>query len=309
MRIASALRSLGLFLGLLLPGTGCIEAMLTNGEIEGTRRGAAAMDTVADFELARSATQAGLAQFEGMHRIAPKNEDALFLLTQGWGGYAWGFVEDEMEIARDRGDDDLADYHRGRAHMAYDRAIFYGLELLGHEADGFAQASRNDKELRAWLAKSFTEKEDAVNLFWTGYAWMSRVSLLQDDPAMVADLFVGVSMMQRSLDLDPDYYGASAMVAMAAYHGRSADAEVDLAKKLFEQALEKTQHKTLTVQLTYAQLGCILGDKGLYDRMLNEVLVANDPDPQQRLNNMLAKRRARRYLSPVRTADCGFMTK
>src|ERR1035437_1155927 len=129
--------------GLLLLGTGCIEAMLTNGEIEGPRRGAAAMDTVADFELARSATQAGLAQFEGMHRIAPKNEDALFLLTQGWGGYAWGFVEDEMEIARDRGDDGTADYHRDRAHMAYDRAIFYGLELLGHEADGFAAASKN----------------------------------------------------------------------------------------------------------------------------------------------------------------------
>ena len=283
--------------------------MLTNGEIEGTRRGATALDTVADFELARSATQAGLAQFEGMHRIAPKNEDALFLLTQGWGGYAWGFVEDEMEVARDRGDDERADDDRYRAHMAYDRAVFYGLELLGHEASGFGDASKNEKELRAWLEKNFTSKADAVNLFWTGYAWMSRVNLLQDAPAMVAGLIIGVGMMQRSLDLDPDYYGASAMVAMAAYHGRTADAEVDEAKKLFELALQKTEHKALTVQLTYAQLGCILGDKGLYDRMLKEVLVAEDPDPQQRFNNMLAKRRARRYLSPKRTADCGFMTK
>ena len=283
--------------------------MLTNGEIEGTRRGATAMDTVADFELAKSATQAGLAQFEGMHRIAPNNEDALFLLTQGWGGYAWGFVEDEMELARDRGDDDLADYHKARAHMAYDRAIFYGLELLAHESDGFAAASKNEKELGTWLAKNFTEKEDAVNLFWTGYAHMSRVNLLQDDPAMVADLYIGVAMVQRSLELDPDYYGASAMVAMAAYHGRTADAEVDLAKKLFELALQKTGHKALTVQLTYAQLGCILGDKGLYDRMLKEVLDAVDPDPQQRLNNTLAKRRARRYLDPKRTVDCGFTTK
>jgi len=305
MRVLPALFSVGL----LLLGTGCIEAMLTNGEIEGTRRGATAMDTVADFELGKSATQAGLAQFEGMHRIAPKNEDALFLLTQGWGGYAWGFVEDEMEIARDRGDDATADYHKDRAHMAYDRAIFYGLELLGHQAEGFATASKNDKDLQAWLTKHFTDKDDAVNLFWTGYAWMSRVNLLQDDPAMVADLFIGVALVQRSLELDPDYYGASAMVAMAAYHGRTADAEVDEAKKLFELALQKTGRKALTVQLTYAQLGCILGDKGLYDRMLKEVLAVADPDPQQRFNNMLAKRRARRYLDPKRTADCGFMTK
>src|SRR5450755_1668678 len=87
-----------LFLTLALT-PGCIETILTNGEIASTRVAAASFDTLGDYELAKVSTQAGLAQFEGMHKLAPDNEDALFLLVQGWGGYAWGFVEDEMEEA------------------------------------------------------------------------------------------------------------------------------------------------------------------------------------------------------------------
>ena len=41
---------------------------------------------------------------EGMHRLAPTNEDALYLLVQSWTGYGFGFVEDDMEDAQDRGE-------------------------------------------------------------------------------------------------------------------------------------------------------------------------------------------------------------
>jgi hypothetical protein len=176
----------------LLSSLGCIETILTNGEIASTRTAAASFDTLGDYELAKVSTQAGLAQFEGMHRIAPDNEDALFLLVQGWGGYAWGFVEDEVEEAQVKGDDAAADYHKKRAKMAYDRAVFYGLELLAHKDKGFEKAKKNDATLNAWLKEHFDSKDDAVNLFWVAYAWMSRVNLLQDDPAMVADLYIGV---------------------------------------------------------------------------------------------------------------------
>ncbi len=40
--------------------------------------------------------------------------------------------------------------------------------------------------------------------------------------------------------------------------------------------------------------------------MINEVLTADDPDPQQRFTNMIAKRRARRALVKSRMEDCGF---
>jgi hypothetical protein len=296
----------GFLLGLCLLGTGCIETMLTNGEIASTRTAAASFDTLGDYELAKTSTQAGLAQFEGMHKLAPDNEDALFMLVQGWGGYAWGFVEDDMEEAQMKGDDAGVEYQKKRAKMAYDRAIFYGLELLSHKDKGFDKAKKNDATLNAWLKDHFDSKDDAQNLFWVAYAWMSRVNLLQDDPAMVADLYIGVDMMSRALQLYPTYYASSPMVAMAAYHGRTADAEPKEARALFEQALKNTKRGALTTQLTYAQFACTIADKKLYDSLVDEILAADDPDPNQRLNNTIAKRRAARMKSPKKTADCGF---
>jgi hypothetical protein len=44
----------------------------------------------------------------------------------------------------------------------------------------------------------------------------------------------------------------------------------------------------------------------LYEQLLNEVLAAQDPDPNQRLTNMIAKRRAKRFLGKSRMMECGF---
>jgi hypothetical protein len=76
---------------------------------------------------------------------------------------------------------------------------------------------------------------------------------------------------------------------------------------MFEEALAKTERKNLMVQLNYAaKYACIKGDRGLYEKLLNEVLAAEDPDPEQRLPNAVAKRRAKRYLGRQRMMDCGF---
>jgi len=48
------------------------------------------------------------------------------------------------------------------------------------------------------------------------------------------------------------------------------------------------------------------GDKALYEKLLNEVLAADDPDPSQRLTNTIAKRKAKRGLSKSRMENCGF---
>jgi hypothetical protein len=291
----------------LLSTTGCIEKALTNGQIEATRRASGAFDTIGDFELARAAAQAGMVQFEGMHRLAPDNEDALFLLTQGWTGYGFGVVEDDMEIAQDAGDEAATEYHKKRARMAYDRAIFYGLELLSHRDDGFKTARKNDATFKAWLKAHFTDKDDVPNLFWTGYGWLAKINLLKDDPEQVADLFIPVAMLERSVELDPGYFHWGGSLALAAYHSRAAVAELDQGKQIFETVLAKTNRKSLLVLVTYAQTyACVKNDRALYETLLNEVLAADDPDPNQRLNSTLAKRRAKRYLGRQRMMDCGF---
>src|SRR5580700_2692550 len=190
---------------LAVPNMGCLAAMATDMQISATREASGVFDTIGDYEVARGAAEAGLIQFEGMHRLRPDNEDALFALTQAWVGYGFAFAEDDAEAAQDKGNDDLAEYHKRRAHMAYDRAVFYGLELLSHTDKGFEAARKNANTMKAWLKEKFTNKDDVANLFWTGYAWMARTNVQKDDPAVVAELYVGEAMMERSVELDPSF--------------------------------------------------------------------------------------------------------
>jgi TRAP transporter T-component len=297
--------------GLSLGSTGCLKSMLTNGQIAATREASGAFDTLGDFELARAAASAGLVQFEGMHQLAPDNSDALFMLAKGWVGYGFGFCEDEVENAEDAGDEDLADYHRKRARMAYDRAVFYGLQLLAQRTDGFEQAKKTEQTLVKWLSDNFATEEDAGALFWTGYGWMARVNVMKGDdtegPAFIAELYVGVTMVERAIALDPTIEHYSGLLALAAYHARTGMAEMDQAKQLFDTALAKTEGKNLMVQLNYAtKYACMKGDGALYMDMINKVLQAPDPDPHQRLTNAIAKRRAKRWLGKHRVKDaCG----
>jgi hypothetical protein len=129
---------------------------------------------------------------------------------------------------------------------------------------------------------------------------------LKDEPEYVAELYIGAAMVERSRELAPDMYAYGATNILAAYHARSSMAELDEAKKLLDYALEKTQRKSLGIQLTYAHFACMKGDQALYEKMLNEILAAEDPDPNLRLQNTIAKRRAKRALSKSAMEDCGF---
>src|SRR3954468_3563280 len=93
--------TLALVAALSLGTSGCIKQLILNGTIEGTRKGAAAVDGFSDYEVAQTAAFAGVTQFEGMHYLAPDNEDALFMLAKGWTSASFAFIEDQLEQAED----------------------------------------------------------------------------------------------------------------------------------------------------------------------------------------------------------------
>lgn len=289
-------------------GTGCIKKALLDGQIKGTRDGSAAVNTLHDYETARAVAQAGVGQLEGMHFLAPENTDALFLLTRSWSGLSFGFIEDDYEIAYEAGDELAAAYHQKRARAGFDRAVFYGLELLSHTADGFEEARRNADTIRSWLVENFTESEQAEDLLWVGFAWISRVSAAKDDAALVGELYIGAELIKRSVELDERVQYATGHTILGAYHARTAQAELDDSKKHFDRALEINEGKLLSTKLNYAtRYHCAKRDKVAHDKLLHEVLAAEDPLPEARLPNVISKRRARRYLGhKVWQENCGF---
>jgi tetratricopeptide (TPR) repeat protein len=300
-------RALALAGALSLGTTGCIKQMLLDGQIESTRTASAAVDTVGDYEVANSAAFAGMAQFEGMHYLAPDNQNALFMLTKGWTGATFGFIEDLMEQAEDTDgtDSPMYIYQQSRTKAGYDRAIYYGTQLVEQKNPGFEAAKRNDGTMKAWLTGF--DAADAGNLFWLGYAWIAKTNAAKDEPAAVAELYVGVAIVERVLELDETYMFGSVHTVLGAYHARSATAELDEAKKHFDRAIEISKGKLLLpkVQLA-AKYYCLKGDKENYVKTLNEVLEAGDTMPEQRLQNTIAKRRAKRYMSKERLKACGF---
>jgi hypothetical protein len=304
MQITRSLATFAVAMMSVFGGTGCIKSMLLNGQIESTRKASSAVDTIQDYEVARSVAYAGLAQFEGMHKLAPGNKDALFMLTKGWSGAAAAFIEDDMEIAEDLKERDVAEYHKQRGIAAYDRAVGYGLEYLSHTAKGFDAATKNDSTLRSWLKENFDDKEDAQILLWLGYSWMARVNLAKDDPTMVAKLWIGVAIVERSVELDRNYSYGTGLTILAAYHARTALSEVADSEKLFAEVIAMTGGNSLLPKFNHAsKLLCAKADKAGYEEELKAIVKAGDVMPLQRLQNAIAKRKANRYLGKARMSE------
>lgn len=293
---------------LALTTSGCIKAMLTNGQIKSTREGSAAVNTLHDWEVARGVATAGIGQLEGMHKLAPSNTDAMFMLTRGWAGLSYGFTEDDYEEAYEKGDEVMSEYHLLRARAGHQRAKHYGVMLLGTHAEGFEQAKKNSETMANWLKENFTEKDQAEDLLWAGYAWIGHVSASKDVAETVGELYVGVEIVKRSVELDETLVFATGHTILGAYHARTAMSELEDSKKHFDRALELNGGKYLPTKLNLAQrYYCAKGDKAAYQKTLNEVLAAGDELPEARLQNVIAKRRARRYLgNKVWQEECGF---
>jgi len=294
-----------LVVGLGITQTGCIKRTILNGQASATRQGSEALNELGDYNVARGAAQSGLAQLEGMHRLAADNSDVLFMLTRSWTSYGFAFSQDDMESAEE-GSEAYEDGKK-RAYFAFNRATKYGLELLAQRADGFEGVRKSEPALKKWLKENFDSKEDAPNLFWAGYGWMARASLMRSGE-FISELYVGVAMIERSLELDDTYYNSNGYTALASYHARAKMAEPEKAKELFERVLKKTQHKSLLVQVSYAErYACVMGDRALYDTMLNEALSFDvESAPQNRLQNTIALRRAHRATRKEALANCGF---
>jgi len=293
---------------LSLTTTGCLKKVLIDGQVSGTRDGADAVNTLHDFEVARSVARAGLGTLEGLYKLAPYNEDAMFLLVRSWAGASYGFTEDDYEMAMEGKDDQLTAYHKARTRAGFERAKFYGSLLLDQKAPGFKEAQRNYDTIKAYVKENFVHQDEAVDLLWSAFAWIGMVNIAKDDPAVVSELFVGVALAERSAELDEKLEHGMAHVLLGAYHARTAQSELGESKEHFDAAMKINGGKFLSTQLQYAaRYYCAKSDRPNYEKMLNQVLAAGDPIPEARLQNLIAKRRARRYLdNKIFQEDCGF---
>ena len=295
----------GLLVGSALLLGGCdvprFAADSTAGVIE---RAAPAINAHWDYDLAGAAAPGSILQLEGLLSVAPDNEVLMLQLARAYVGYSFGWVEDELDRA-DPMDFQRQDYLQTRARLMYLRARNWMFRYLSQEMDeGFDEARRGGLEsLQHWLQEHCTEPEHAEPLFWAGFGWGSAINMSREDPEMIADLSFAQALIERSRELDPDYFHAGATTFLAVVKSSFSEAlggRPEEGRALFEEALERNGRHAHLTQLNYARTYAVItNNRELFETLLREIIDAPDQGNEVRLGYKIARRRARRRLSQV----------
>ena len=121
-----------------------------------------------------------------------------------------------------------------------------------------------------------------------------------EDMDTVADLPLAKVLLAHSVELDPDFLFMTPMMTLGVLAASEFPPDMDRAKVIFDKVLEGTERRNLMVQLNMARHYAVnQGDSKLFRELLTEVLEAGDVLPEARLSNVIAKRRAKRYMDRI----------
>jgi hypothetical protein len=292
------LTRLPLVLWLLVLCSACdLAAFAANSTAGVFERAGPAFNEHWDYEFAGEAAPGGVMQLEGLHRVIPDNEVILLSAARGYVGYAYGYVEDQIE-RNDPMNLEREEQLKTRARWMYLRARYFAFRLLRQRHDGFDEAREAGLEaFQRWLQEEFDDEEDAEELFWAGYTWGSAINVSREDPNMIADLSFARAMIEREVELDPSYFNAGGVTFMAVINASFPEAlggNPERGRELFERALELTDRKFLLIQYNYARTYAVqTNNREMFDQLIAEVLEAGDISAENRLPNKIAQRRAR----------------
>jgi hypothetical protein len=293
----------------LLALCACDTAVLgANTTISVMRRASPALGRLRDPDLSEAALPGSIAQMEGVLELVPDNTQLRILMGRAYVSYGFGFMEDHYEIAEHDGTEEEVETWRNRASLAYLRArevTIAGLDQRHPEDGGLLAAEHQGFDAFQEHLLRFTDPEnDAPLLMFATYAWARYIGLHRDDMNAIADLAFVQAMSERLLAINETYFD----YAPVALHGgiigsrpAALGGQPDQARTEIERAIEATHRQNLMYLVTEAQIVAVaLQDRALYRSLLEEVIHFDvDTVPDSRLQNIIAQRRAHRWLSRI----------
>lgn len=252
-----------------------------------------AAERQADIELARAALPGGMLQLEAFSLAYPDHRGFKALHADAYCQYAVAFVFDDWEDAK----------LGGRASEAV--AIAERLEpLLAHCAAlnraRLPPALQERESRRARLADARREHVDA--LLWIATTDAVRIAI---DPIHNLGRLADVeALLTRCSELAPGFQRASAELLLASLAaGRGAVFGGSDGHALFQRARALAGDGALMVDVMYARGTAVARkDRALFAKALQRALTADVARwPERRLDNELARRKARRYLAAIDT--------
>ena len=296
---SSLLSCISLAAALALLGGCSVKKMAMNQIGDALSGGGTVFSSDEDPELIKDALPFSLKLMESVLAETPKHQDLLTALTSGFTQYAYGFVQlDADEIEDD--DYDRAVELRERAIKLYLRAKGYGMRALSVSYPDFEQRLRADRD--ATLAQ--VGEKDIEMLYWTGLSWAAAVALSLDNPQLIGDLAVAESLLERALELNPDWDFGTLRGFFITYEMSRLGGEGDPianATEHFQEAKRLSGGLMASIYVAYAESVAIeKGDKDLFEALLNQALAIDlDARPDWRLSNLIYQRRAEWLLGRV----------
>ena len=296
----------GFWIGVLGVGLlglgGCdTEKLAADSTAELFGRAAPGIEQHWDYELIGKSFPASIIQLEGLLRIVPDNEVIGMSLIAAYVGYGTGWIEDRVEVADIEDHWEEADHLRKRALVMYNRAWDLSRHFLRNRDEGFDAALAGGVDtLQVWVDTALIEKTDAPLLLWAGASLGARINMGMEDMDTVADLPLAKVILERSVTLDPDFMFMIGKMTMGVLAASEFPPDMDRAKLILDDVLEKTERRNLMVQMSMARYYAVAtGDHQLFRALLEEVVEAGDVLPEARLSNAIARRRAQRYLEQI----------
>lgn len=288
--------------------SGCnLQRIAADQTAEIAEAGALGFNGFWDYEIFGKAVPSAILQTEALIRVSPDNEKLLLGLARTYVVYAYGWLSAEWEVADERGDFERADELELRIMHVYKRASQLGLRVV-HRHDKRGQLADKLKTgkpdvLSAYVKEAFTDQDDVAGLYWAGLAWGSMMANSGGDLNVLADAPMARALMERSVELDPGFADAGGLGVLGTVEASFPElfgGNLEKAKAYYDRALEVCHRRNHLIILSYAKTYAVAKqDRELFVRLLREIIEAPDQGDDIRMNNKVARYRAKRYLRRV----------
>ena len=149
-----------------------------------------------------------------------------------------------------------------------------------------------------------TNKEDVPLLYWCGASWVAALTVAKDNVELIAEMPIGVAMVNRVLELDESFDDGSAHEFFISYEGSRSEAMGGSEKKArehFKRAVELSKGEKVGPYLSLATSVCLMKqDVNEFKNLLNQALSIDvNKNPKYRLSNIIMQRRAKWLLDNI----------
>ncbi len=257
------------------------------------KKGAPVFEQESDVEVAETSGLALIKTLEVFNFHNPTNKVYINLLAKSYATYAFGFLENRM--IQYKNNPEKYQLYFTRAKNFYGRGKNFGMNHLRLSDDKLVRAISKGIDAVRKRMKSYSRHE-IEPVFWTAFSWGSLINLSKDDITAVADLALVEAMMERIVQVNPNFYYGGPHLFYAVYYASRPGmlgGNPTKSKEHFNEAIRITGGRFLMAYALEAQfLAPQTLDRALFTEMIDKVNQGSiEALPEQRLANALAKQR------------------